>query len=193
MIISRILKAGSIDLSKYPAKEVSPIYDNPAFASMGYILSEEKWSKKAGFTPKLKAVVDEPQSGVNSNVVQSIPLQNLLKDVEEIKTSLGAIVDDLHKIQTSLSQHEGVKSFHSVLKQVDSGATRAKVSNNELTVAVQNSYASFSKNIKKSYHSSLSVSLTLKYFGADLKLLMSVDKLHAPVVGLLSPFYFYFQ
>ncbi|MCD9646892.1 hypothetical protein HAX54_037133 [Datura stramonium] len=95
MMISRILKASGIDLSKYPAKEVSSAYHNRAFASMGYILSEEKWHKKAGFKPKLKVVVDKPQSRVTSNVVQSILMENLLKDVEEIKASEGAIVDNL--------------------------------------------------------------------------------------------------
>ncbi|MCD7458794.1 hypothetical protein HAX54_039198, partial [Datura stramonium] len=47
---------------KYSAKEVNSTYDNRAFSSMGYTLSDEKWHKKAGFKPKLKAVVDEPQS-----------------------------------------------------------------------------------------------------------------------------------
>ncbi|MCD9638442.1 hypothetical protein HAX54_022438, partial [Datura stramonium] len=65
-----------------------------------------------------------------------------------MKACLGAVVGDLHKIQEcqmksgekitkiksqlTLLQHEGVKSFNRVLKQVNPGAARAEVSNNEL-------------------------------------------------------------
>ncbi|MCD7458013.1 hypothetical protein HAX54_036946 [Datura stramonium] len=84
MMISHILKS-DIDLSKYPAKKISSTYDNYAFASMDYILLDEKWYKK--FKPKLKVTVDKPLFEVTSNVVQSLPLENLLKNAKEIKAS----------------------------------------------------------------------------------------------------------
>ncbi|MCE5166773.1 hypothetical protein HAX54_026136, partial [Datura stramonium] len=107
------------------------------------------WNKKAGFKPNLKTVIDESPSIVNFSVVQIVPLDSLLKDAVEIKASLCAVADDLHKIQVSLSQvasatidtgeeiakirnqltllqYKGVKSFNLILTQVDFGAARAK-------------------------------------------------------------------
>ncbi|MCD9561181.1 hypothetical protein HAX54_020159, partial [Datura stramonium] len=96
----------------------------------------------------------------------------MLKKALEIKATLSAMVDDLYKVQLSLSQvvtvtadfgeevtklktqltylrREGVKSFNQVLRQVDSAAARAKVSDNELIVVVQTFYASLSNRIEK--------------------------------------------
>ncbi|MCD9644142.1 hypothetical protein HAX54_032158, partial [Datura stramonium] len=80
----------------------------------------------------------------------------------DIKQIFGAAVSDLHKCNGTLAtlvsnmedlkkqlthiQLEGVKSFNKVLRQVDSIAARAKISYNELVVAVQNSYSSLSTN-----------------------------------------------
>ncbi|MCE5165776.1 hypothetical protein HAX54_012241, partial [Datura stramonium] len=104
MIISCILKVIGIDLSKNPAREISFTYENRVFTSIGYIFSKERWHKKAKFTLKFNAAINESPSGINSGVVQNVSQDSLLKDVVKIKASLGAVVDYLHKIQASLSQ-----------------------------------------------------------------------------------------
>ncbi|MCD9561107.1 hypothetical protein HAX54_020068 [Datura stramonium] len=69
-----------------------------------------------------------------------------------------AVVEDI-------PSHERVKSFNLVLKKLDLAAARTEVSNNNLDVAIQNSYASLFKRIEKSYHSfSERIINALKYF-----------------------------
>ncbi|MCD9561429.1 hypothetical protein HAX54_020535 [Datura stramonium] len=59
LLISRIVKDIGIDLSKYPAKEVSSTYDSWSFASIRYVLYEGTWLKKSRFKPKHKVDVEE--------------------------------------------------------------------------------------------------------------------------------------
>ncbi|MCD7465688.1 hypothetical protein HAX54_001765 [Datura stramonium] len=105
-----------------------------------------------------------------------------LKQLEDSHcSSLGAAVGDPHKCNESIAilisdvanlkkqlthiQHEGVKSFNKVLRQVDSAAARAEISDNELAIVVQNSYSSLSIRFKKSYHLfSKRIINMLKYF-----------------------------
>lgn len=54
LIISRILDASLVDLSDYTHVEVSSTYNTCAVGNMGYVLTDDKWSKK-GF---IKAKVD---------------------------------------------------------------------------------------------------------------------------------------
>ncbi|MCD7471212.1 hypothetical protein HAX54_011529, partial [Datura stramonium] len=62
-------------------------------------------------------------------------------------------------------QHKGVKLFNKVMRQVDSAAARAEIFNNELAIAVQNSYSSLFTRFEKSYHSlSERIINMLKYY-----------------------------
>ncbi|MCD7461260.1 hypothetical protein HAX54_045753 [Datura stramonium] len=117
---------------------------------MGYVLSEGKWYKKVAFKPKPKAVAEDISFMKVTNVAMNDSVESLLKEALNIKEKLSAVVDDLHQVKLSLAtvistshsysedlakiqsqlalmQHEGVKSFNLVLKQVDSVAARAEV------------------------------------------------------------------
>ncbi|MCD9559691.1 hypothetical protein HAX54_017852, partial [Datura stramonium] len=104
MISSRILKVIGIYLTKYPAKIISSTYDNRASASMGYVFSKGKWHKNVGFKPKLKMVIEEIPSRIDSSDSLNVSIDSPLKDAPKIKENLDTVVDDLHQIQTSLYQ-----------------------------------------------------------------------------------------
>ncbi|KAG5592111.1 hypothetical protein H5410_042625 [Solanum commersonii] len=53
-LLKRILEASLVDLSDYTPVEVSSTYNACAVGNMGYVLTDDKWSKK-GF---IKAKVD---------------------------------------------------------------------------------------------------------------------------------------
>ncbi|MCE3215976.1 hypothetical protein HAX54_004242 [Datura stramonium] len=146
-----------------------------------YILDEDCWVKKASFKPKAKISTVERCTNVSPDSSSSPILSSLLIELKDVKEILGAVAGDLHKSNESLAiltsniaylknhltliQRERVKSFNKVLRQVDSATARAKIAENELVVAIQNSYSSLSTHIKKSYHSfSERIINTLKYF-----------------------------
>ncbi|MCD7465088.1 hypothetical protein HAX54_000535 [Datura stramonium] len=110
---------------------------------MGYVFYEGKWHKKVGFKPKLKGAIEEISSVIDSSDALKVSMDSLLKEALEIK-------------------YKGVKSFNLVLKQIDSSVFRAKLSNNELIIAIQNSYAPLFKRV----HTTLSlVPLWVKFQG----------------------------
>ncbi|MCD7452965.1 hypothetical protein HAX54_019021 [Datura stramonium] len=127
---------------------------------MGYILDENLWVKKASFMPKAKFSTVECCPNVPPDGSSSSVLSSLMTDIKDVKKTLSAVAGDLHKnneslnvvissvaelkTQLTLLQHEGVKYFNKVLCQVDSAATRAEVSDDELAVVVQKSYSSLS-------------------------------------------------
>ncbi|MCD9639387.1 hypothetical protein HAX54_023828 [Datura stramonium] len=142
IIMTRIIKAMGVDVSSFPVKEISYAYNDRAFYSIGYVLDEGVWVKKASYKPKVKPVSAEGPSSVRLDDAQGAVLNSLLFEAQEIKHSLGVVVGDLHKCtellrklstdmtslqaQLSLIQREGVKSFNLVLKQVDSVAAESK-------------------------------------------------------------------
>ncbi|MCD9638802.1 hypothetical protein HAX54_022955 [Datura stramonium] len=125
---------------------------------MGHVLDEGVWVKKKNYKPKVNPASAEGSSSIRLDGAQGVVLNSLLSEPQDIKQSLGAVIGDLHKCteflaklstnvtslqaQLSLIQREGMKSFNLVLKQVDSVAAPAELSDNELAVAVQNSYSS---------------------------------------------------
>lgn len=53
-VISWILKDIGVDLSEFPANGISSTYDSRAFASIGYTLVNEKWTKKVSLHPDVE-------------------------------------------------------------------------------------------------------------------------------------------
>ncbi|MCD7447826.1 hypothetical protein HAX54_035304, partial [Datura stramonium] len=146
LLISRILKDIGIDLSKYPAKEGSGSRKGDSNLNQRLLSKDIPSINDFGDTCKASVV-------------------SLLKEALDIKVKLVAVVDDVHQVQLSLAQYEGVEFFNLFIKQVDSAAARFELSDNELIVTVQNSYASLSKRTEKSYHSFPErVINTCKYF-----------------------------
>ncbi|MCE3049651.1 hypothetical protein HAX54_045472, partial [Datura stramonium] len=147
IILSRIIKAIGVDFSMFPVKEIISTYNDRTFASMGYILDENRWVKKASFKHKAKLSTVERCSNVPPDGSSSSVLSSLMTEIKDVNETLGVVDGDLHKSNESLNvlissvaelktqltllQHEGVKSFNKVLHQVDSTTTRAKVSDNE--------------------------------------------------------------
>ncbi|MCE3216915.1 hypothetical protein HAX54_009357 [Datura stramonium] len=160
ILMSRIIKAMGVDVSEFPVKEITSTYNDRAFASMGYILNEDRWVKKESSKPKDKISTIESSSNVPPNSSSSSVPSSLLTNLKDVKETLGAVEGDLHKSNESLAflilnvvdlknqltliQHERVKSFNKVLRQVDSATSRTEISDNELAIAVQNSYSSLS-------------------------------------------------
>ncbi|MCD9639658.1 hypothetical protein HAX54_024310 [Datura stramonium] len=147
MLMSRIIKAMGVDVSEFPVKEITYTYNDRAFA----------------------------------NDSSSTALSSLMTDLQEDKETLGAVVGDMHKSNESLAiliynvadlkkqltlvQHERVKYFNKVLRQADLATAQDKISDNELSFAIQNSYSSQSTRLKKFYHSfSEHIINMLKYF-----------------------------
>ncbi|MCD9644150.1 hypothetical protein HAX54_032167 [Datura stramonium] len=95
MIVTLILKGIGVDLSKYTMKELSSMYDNLTFSSMEYVLDDGKWYKKASYKPNLKTIVTGSFSGTNSDDTQSIVINILLTEVQEVKLVFGAVAGDL--------------------------------------------------------------------------------------------------
>ncbi|MCD7471996.1 hypothetical protein HAX54_012818, partial [Datura stramonium] len=163
MIVSRIINSMGVDVSAFPVKEISSTYNDRAFSSMGYILDENRLVKKESFKPKgmfstLESCTIVPPDGSSSFVFSS-----LMIEIKDVKETQGAVAGDMHKSNKSLTvlissvvnmktklillQHEGVKSFNKVLRQVYSATTQVEVSDNELAVAIPNSYSSLSTRI----------------------------------------------
>ncbi|MCD7473595.1 hypothetical protein HAX54_015536 [Datura stramonium] len=147
---------------------------------MGYILDEDRWVEKASFKPKAKISTVESSNNVSLDGSSNSILSSLLTEFKDVKETLGVVDGDLHKsnellvILTSnvadmknwltLIQREGVKSFNKVLRKVDSAAARAEISENELAVAVKNSFSSHLPVSRNSITPFLSIINTLKYF-----------------------------
>ncbi|MCE2056086.1 hypothetical protein HAX54_044026, partial [Datura stramonium] len=86
-----------VDISSFPVKEFSSTYNNRAFSSMGYVLDEGIWVKKASYKPKIKQASPEGPSSVKIDGSQDAVLNSLMFKAQDIKQSLGAVVGGLHK------------------------------------------------------------------------------------------------
>ncbi|MCD7472806.1 hypothetical protein HAX54_014172 [Datura stramonium] len=64
MIVTRIIKAMGVDVSSFPVNEISSTYNDRAFSSMGYVLDERVWVKKASYKPKIKHASPEGPNSV---------------------------------------------------------------------------------------------------------------------------------
>ncbi|MCD7465842.1 hypothetical protein HAX54_002019 [Datura stramonium] len=77
-----------VDISNFPVKEISSTYNDRAFSSMGYVLDEGVWVKKASYKPKIKNASPEGPSGVKIDGSQDALLNSLLYEAQDIKQSL---------------------------------------------------------------------------------------------------------
>ncbi|MCD7465789.1 hypothetical protein HAX54_001947 [Datura stramonium] len=106
---------------------------------MSYILDDGGWVKKANYNPKVKLATVVNSRGINSNCAQSSILNSILTEAQDIKQSLGVVVSDQHKSKVLQSGVEASRP----------AAARAEIYDDELTVAVQNSYSSLSTHFEK--------------------------------------------
>lgn len=83
--------ASMIDLSSYKPLEVSSTYDTRVFASMGYVLHDDKWSKKG----LVKVKVEQPKG----SKISADSASELLKEAGEIKGRLATLEDGMQQLQ----------------------------------------------------------------------------------------------
>lgn len=96
MLITKILLHYSIDLSGFPAVEVSTAYDSKTLSNIGYVLVDNEWYKEESAKEK----VDLPK--VSKNVAN--PIFSVLKEVEEIQEFLKSIEEGMIGIQESTNK-----------------------------------------------------------------------------------------
>lgn len=164
LIITHILTASMIDISTYKPLEVSSTYDTQAFASMGYVLHDDKWSKMG-----LVKVKVEQQKG---SKISADSASELLTEVGEIKGRFAALEDGMQQLQrprtrtskdTSTNvgklrismddiQCEGIKTANKLIQRVNAIMQEAESSRTELAIVVRTYYSNLSKNVEKSYN-----------------------------------------
>lgn len=88
-----------IELSGHKPLEVSSTYVTRAFASMGYVLHDGKWSKKGSVNVNVK----QPKC----NKISADSVSELLKEANEIKVRLAALEDGMQQLQLAGDPGQG--------------------------------------------------------------------------------------
>lgn len=172
LIISRILIGLYIDLFYYKPLEVSVTYDIRTFASMGYILSDGKWSKKGPVKMKVKQpwaskITTDSATDLLKEVAEINGMQHTQEKMDKIlqlPKDTGTNVGKLRISMDSIHQQEGIKT-NKLINRVDCLNHGASSSQTELAVTIQTSYSNLSWNVERSNNSFAGrIINTLKYF-----------------------------